>query len=205
MELYFLTSPVRMSGQLLSCVSAERQEAIARLAADEKRRASLSAALLLRYALETNGIDRSRLVFLRTEEGKPFLKGSEVEFSLSHSAGGAAVAISEEPVGADLERIREADLSVARLFSPPEREYIGENRRRFFEIWTKKEAFMKCDGRGLRIPLSSFCVLDPPIAERLWFSERDNFAVSVCSFKAGARISVHGVSPSELERFFLPV
>lgn len=49
-----------------------------------------------------------------------------------------------------------------RFFTVEEAEFINKSTDRnsaFFEIWTKKESFVKAVGKGLAIPLNSFSVL----------------------------------------------
>jgi 4'-phosphopantetheinyl transferase len=59
-------------------------------------------------------------------------------------------------------------MGVASQFSEPERGYIAEavdSRRALFEIWARKEAYIKGMGRGLSHPLGDFDVT--PIGEML--------------------------------------
>ena len=42
----------------------------------------------------------------RNENGKPYVSGNPVYFSISHSAGRAMIALSDKPVGIDLEFYR---------------------------------------------------------------------------------------------------
>ena len=95
---------------------------------------------------------------------------SNLRFSLSSSAGYAAVAVAwRRPVGVDVEKIRSTmtDLEVAkRFFSPSEnaalRSVTASSRALvFFRIWTRKEAFVKGLGVGLERELASFDVMDP--------------------------------------------
>lgn len=108
---------------------------------------------------------------LRFETGpydKPFIPGAhELAFNVSHTRGCALVAIGEHgPVGVDVERVDPA-LDVAalaeRCFSVVEREALRRLRpparlRAFFDVWTRKEAFVKALGAGLSHDLASFSV-----------------------------------------------
>ena len=96
-------------------------------------------------------------------EGKPRLapqRGHEgVRFNLSHSAGRAACAVSNDrDVGIDLERVRpvqDLDDLIRRICTDRERARLGasaEDRLAgFFQIWTLKEAVVKAAGLGLGI------------------------------------------------------
>ena len=100
--------------------------------------------------------------------GKPELAGgSGPFFNVSHSEDRIAIALGfGAPVGIDVERIRDGPQwpELARnYFAFQESEYIeslppAERSRAFFEIWTRKEAYVKARGQGLSIPLKAFCV-----------------------------------------------
>lgn len=100
---------------------------------------------------------------VRDAWGKPHLPGTPLHFNLSHSGDWCLLAVSRRyPVGADVERWRDG-LDLARLarrcFSAAEREWwesLPESGRlpAFFRLWTCKEAFVKADGRGIRLGLS---------------------------------------------------
>jgi Phosphopantetheinyl transferase len=109
----------------------------------------------------------------RSEKGKPYFKGllksfaadlPQVCFSVSHSGGWWGCLMGCEPVGFDLEVCRkgvEYEKIARRFFTPEEQELIlkdGENA--FFEIWVRKEAYIKYLGTGLAEGLSSFSVVD---------------------------------------------
>lgn len=66
------------------------------------------AYTLMRAVLNKRGVSDAELrkSFLFDEKGKPFLKDSDFEISVTHTDGMAAVAVSEGgPVGIDLEKI----------------------------------------------------------------------------------------------------
>jgi len=103
--------------------------------------------------------------------GKPFLSPASGStglcFNLSHSSGLAVFAFAHERnLGIDVELVRPdyAEEDIARRYFavqevndlqslPPEMRDQG-----FFNCWTRKEAYLKARGMGLRIPLDSFAV-----------------------------------------------
>jgi 4'-phosphopantetheinyl transferase len=107
---------------------------------------------------------------LRTNErGKPALRDNpqskELHFNVSHSHGTAAYVFSGEgQVGIDVEKIRsglEIEEIAQRYFSPSEIRELQSlpkdlRDEGFFLCWTRKEAYIKARGEGLRIPLRSF-------------------------------------------------
>ena len=91
-----------------------------------------------------------------TPEGRPFIKGSDVDFSLSHSGDLLVLLFSEERCGADVEKISERDYEgiAERMFPEEDRRYLAglapeEKAGAFFDLWTRYEALGKYDGRGI--------------------------------------------------------
>ncbi len=91
--------------------------------------------------------------------GKPFLSDGPC-FNLSHSGCYTVLAISEVPVGIDIEQQREEDCgSLARTaFHPDEQDWFFRmpTTRRFFDLWTLKESYLKLLGIGLSQEPNSF-------------------------------------------------
>lgn len=93
----------------------------------------------------------------------------EIHFSLSHSGYRVMCVISTAPVGCDVELVKDRNMNIARRFFTEE-EYAdimeqpddSAKADRFFRYWTLKESFIKCDGRGLGMPLDSFRIIIDP-------------------------------------------
>ena len=144
-------------------MSSSRKEYIHSLRHFEDKARSIAGEILAQRLLrEYYGITHAQLH--RKENGQPYLTGCDLYVSISHCGGKIACAISREPVGIDLERIRPVDLKLCRhVCVPEEKAYLLENHReyedrecqdpevlrRFFEIWTAKEAYFKKCGTGI--------------------------------------------------------
>ena len=103
------------------------------------RASSISAWTLLYDVLEDV---HSEICF--DADGKPYLANGP-HFSLSHSASLAAVLISNQPCGVDIEKIdNNVGVKLAERCL-----CANEQGRDFFECWTKKECLVKLDGRSL--------------------------------------------------------
>lgn len=158
-----LKDPARFA-EALSRVSPARREKVRGLRPDNARRLSLAAGLLLAEALEAAGVSGAEAETACGEYGKPYLpRRPDVQFSLSHSGAYAMCAVSDRPVGCDIQIAAPRSLRVAeRYFTQEEQARIfaqeTEEARQemFYRIWTLKESFIKCLGLGLRLPLDSF-------------------------------------------------
>ena len=76
--------------------------------------------------------------------GKPFFPARpELHFSISHTKGVVLAALSDAPVGADVERRREIpDVVRRRLFE------VEHGDLELFELWTLRESWYKLTGHG---------------------------------------------------------
>ncbi len=132
-------------------MSEEKKAAVVKLKRAETANQRIVADALARNALsEIGGIPADKIIFSTNEFGKPYAENVDLYFSVSHSEDVVICAVSERPVGIDVEKIRVVRFKTAERFATAqELEYIGENAERFFEIWTLKEAYFKCIGTGL--------------------------------------------------------
>ena len=107
------------------------------------------------------GEDPRRLLFRYGPNGKPALEGPPrgLAFNLAHSEALAVCAVARgcDALGVDVERVRpigDAE-ELARLAFPPNEvarlalHPDPERLRAFFEAWTRNEALLKAQGRGL--------------------------------------------------------
>lgn len=92
---------------------------------------------------------------LRTENGKPYIEGNPLYFSISHSGKHAIIAVCGKPVGADLEIFKDKshNLLISRFPSEEQEEITDE--RQFLLHWTAREAFIKMKGGTLANDLKS--------------------------------------------------
>ena len=91
-------------------------------------------------------------IFLYNEHGAPYLeKGPYI--SISHCKQGIAVAVSETPIGIDIESIRPLNDSLVRKTMNSEEQYqIAASFNpeiEFIRLWTCKEAYVKMIGTGI--------------------------------------------------------
>lgn len=117
---------------------------------------------------------------VKTEKGKPYFKYiPDLFFSISHKDEVTVIVLSDCEVGVDVEKIKKADLRVTRRFLKEEIDYITkcDSDRRFFEVWTKKEAYLKCKGTGISGGLNSVNVLNLPFETMAY----EDYIISVYS------------------------
>lgn len=144
---------------LIRPLTEERRDRILRCRRAETRRLGCAAGLLLAAVLPAYGLNPASL--LKGPQGRPLSPGT-TDFNLSHSGEGTVLAVSDHPVGCDLERLRIPPASFARrFFSDEEQRWIcGQSGMRqaeaFFRIWTARESYLKLTGEGLTVPLHAF-------------------------------------------------
>lgn len=116
----------------------------------------------------SGGGEKKIYPFEKDPLGKPYLPGHpEILFNLSHSSNGYAAAVIAEwseasAVGIDIERrFPYNELLVRKICHPAEAEAIldassqTEKQRILNQIWSRKEAILKCEGTGIRSALST--------------------------------------------------
>ncbi len=128
-------------------------------------RASLKIILSKYINVEPTAVN-----FVYNKYGKPFLdikNDTNISFNLSHSGNFCLIGITKNnKIGVDIEKINKdfSSLEIAKNYFS-EKEYLAltklpsnERGKAFFYCWTRKEAFIKAEGKGLSIPLDSFDV-----------------------------------------------
>ena len=170
LELYILEISKNLEkydfNRLLDALTVEKQEKINRFHMFEDAQRSLIGDILARYAVcKRTGVKNKDIVIRANEYGKPILlEPNGIHFNISHSKKWVVCAIDNNPVGIDVETINQIDFDIAkRFFSKGEYNAIlsqSEEMRLkyFYMIWTLKESYTKALGKGLSIPLNSFCI-----------------------------------------------
>ena len=138
----------------LAEVSSERRDKALGFRFELDRRLSVAAYLLLKEALQRGYGLVGNPRFAYWPNGKPFLPDHpQIHFNLSHCPKAAACAVSDGPVGIDVEVIAPVDEAVARrVLSDAELASVrasDEPDVAFARHWTQKEALVKLTGVGL--------------------------------------------------------
>ncbi len=169
--------------ELYHCLPQERKEAVDRARNENIVRKRIYTGAFLQHVLaEELGVSMEQLQYVYNQWGKPELDRNgmleasiyeetiqqrirNLHFNLSHSGDYIVLVVSDCPVGIDVEyKTKGYDTLAKRCFRPEEYEDIlnaGEEeaqKKRFLEYWTMKEAYIKCVGEGMRIPLNSFLI-----------------------------------------------
>jgi len=168
---------------LLPLVSQEKQDRIKKFRCFQDAQNCLLGDILARVEIcRATGLNCRQIDFSLNPYGKPFLTNSpHIHFNTSHAGHYIACAVANTPVGIDIELMRPIDLKIAqRFFATDEIKYVMDSDQldRFYEIWTKKESYVKFDGQGLYKPLFSFSIFDP--AERLFYHKIFENEEAIC-------------------------
>ena len=189
-----------------NCLSGYRRRSISGVKNEQVKKLSLCAETLLIKALQIECCDIPLPLLIEADEyGKPYLRGQEFSFNISHSSHFAACALADYPVGLDLQIRTAARKSlIRRFFSEAEQEAIfgtNEPDSAFTRLWCRKESFLKAIGIGLRLELASFDLSD--FSQSFLYAgteymfhefQRDDLFFCICAQQAHA----HGDYPPEI-------
>jgi 4'-phosphopantetheinyl transferase len=169
--------------------------------AEDRIRSLLGQMLIRKLVADAASIPFLHISFIAGPYGKPALANGDLQpnFNLSHSGEWVLCAISDAPIGVDVEQIATADLAMAKqFFAPAEYRFIAGapdarlQHERFFAVWTAKESYIKAVGMGLSLPLDSFTtvadgrlITEGVIDGQRWhfasYALSPNYAVALCS------------------------
>ncbi|MDL2261558.1 4'-phosphopantetheinyl transferase superfamily protein [Methanimicrococcus sp. OttesenSCG-928-J09] len=196
---------------------SERREQVLRYLHPKDKARSLAAGLMMSFVLGIT--DDSQIQY--NPFGKPYLSGSpeysespdsfasSVHFNLSHSGDYIVLAVDENEVGIDIEKILPYSDDIARkCFVSEEYRWLKQQKDvdSFYMLWTAKESVMKACGKGLQMPPESFNVLpveDGPhlIDGKIWFLSwqiHDGHQICVASEKEISEINIISLSKTDL-------
>lgn len=147
-----LPDPKECQG-VLDGLLPERREKILRYAYVRDRKLGLAAEWLLKEVLQMHEKNEADITY--GYNGKPEIDG--LYFNLSHSHEVAVCAVSNSPVGCDVEKIDKAREKIATHFFTPQEmmhlnQFNGEKKdEEFYRLWTMKESYIKMTGEGMKL------------------------------------------------------
>lgn len=186
-----------------------------RLPHSEKERAAklgeraarwLACRIALRAVLARHCGERTAQTdFLTTAAGKPYLPGREIEFSLAHTDGAALIALSDHPIGVDIENTqrtvriaaprRAALIATAAALLPETPLPQHDGSESFIQAWVRLEATAKATGDGLGPLLSRAGVFGPQNGADIKANERHCRCADLVlpeDYRGAVAIAMHG-------------
>lgn len=152
---------------------------------DDKKRTLAGRILLRKMIKERYGREDFTLSF--NENGKPTL--DFCFFSISHSGDIAVCAVSDYPVGADVQYMSDfKKREKYMLFTASESGYVNERdyEQRFYTLWTMKEAYIKAIG-GKTADMAYIELVTPKLGINKKFGDfifktekQGNYILTVC-------------------------
>ncbi len=189
LHLWLVDQRTLSDDTLNSCrqwLSDEEQEKLAQYKKPGLARRYLATRATARHCLSqySDSIGPKDWQFGTDDNGKPRLENSNMalEFNLSHSGDWVVMAITEHPVGVDVEHItRKTSHSLLQIaqhyFHRDEIRQLetlegDQQRLYFYQLWTLKEAWLKGVGTGIATGLDRVCLsLQPDGAVSLTLDE----------------------------------
>ena len=141
--------------KIYSQIRKEKQNKIDKYIKEESKKRSMLGEYLLQKLLKEERIDYNKIQIKTNKNEKPYIENKKIYYNISHSYDYVITAISEKPIGVDIEKIRKIDSKTINMFATSkEKEYILSEKKglekRLFEIYTLKEAYIKMKGLALK-------------------------------------------------------
>lgn len=174
----------------------------------DKNRFTICRALLKILLAKTTNLDVSKVSIEKDENKKPYLSSHpHLFFNVAHTEGCGLIAISNKPIGVDIEKINPSfDYSkiLEQVFTGIEIAELMNSEfplRAFYHQWTRKEAVVKAMGIGITDFIKEVPCLDG-IHESSFGSFNSIKSMEVSTFEfdgnyIGALACSNGISHSE--------
>lgn len=135
-------------------LSEERIKKIEQFRFAKDKKLSAMTELLLQYALKERYGQHVKLEIATTSSGKPYFKDMQgIYFNLSHCQEGVACAISDQPIGVDIQNVVDCDEIMLKMVCTDEEleevKMVPDMNQAFTRLWSMKEAYFKCIGEGI--------------------------------------------------------
>lgn len=170
----------------LAEISEQRREQAVKFKHELGQRLCVLAYQLLKQGLsEVYGIEENP-VFEYNEHGKPSIVGHpEICFNLSHCKEAAICAISDQPVGVDVESVRSFNESLVRYTMNEDEirqiESSEDQAVAFIRLWTMKESAMKLIGTGISNDMKHV-LQQEGLNFETFVDAQSRFVYSICRF-----------------------
>ena len=170
----------------LGKISGQRREQAVKFKHELGQRLCVLAYQLLKQGLsEVYGIEENP-VFEYNEHGKPSIIGHpEICFNLSHCKEAAICAISDQPVGVDVESVRSFNESLVRYTMNEDEirqiESSEDQAVAFIRLWTMKESAMKLIGTGISNDMKHV-LQQEGLNFETFVDAQSRFVYSICRF-----------------------
>lgn len=170
-HLWFVQDELEDVDALLACLTPAELQRLERLRVATMRRQFVITRAAIRTVLSGcfPEINAQEWVFSANPWGRPVIVNPEVRgrvsFNIAHTDGLVVIAVSSSgDIGVDVEKTSRTARALAladRYFSAAEATALRAlpaalQQRRFIDLWTLKEAYIKACGKGLAIPLRGF-------------------------------------------------
>jgi 4'-phosphopantetheinyl transferase len=210
--------------------TAEREQETRFYFARDRRRYLITRALVRTVLSRYVSVPPKEWIFSTNAYGRPEIVNAQarearLSFNISHTSGLIVLAVSaRRALGVDVENVRAREVSIEiadHYFAPHEVAVLkaapaNEQRYRFLEYWTFKEAYIKARGMGLSLPLDKFSfdypddravqiAIDPELADdaarwQFWQCRpTPEYLVAICAERIGTQ------SPSLIVRQAIPL
>lgn len=170
----------------LAEISEQRREQALKFKHELGQRLCVLAYQLLKQGLsEVYGLTENP-IFEYNEHGKPAIVGHpEIFFNLSHCKEAAVCAISDRPIGVDVESVRAFKDSLVRYTMNDAEirqiETAEDQAVAFIKLWTMKEAALKLEGMGISKDMKE-ALCQENLSFETFVDSKRRFIYSICQF-----------------------
>ena len=170
----------------LAEISEQRREQAVKFKFELGQRLCVLAYRLLKQGLsEVYGMKENPL-FEYNEHGKPSIVGHpEICFNLSHCKEAAICAISDQPIGVDVESVRSFNDSLVRYTMNEDEirqiESAEDRAVAFIRLWTMKEAALKLIGTGISNDVKQV-LCQEELKFETFINPKRRYIYSICQF-----------------------
>jgi len=165
---------------------------------------SLYGKLLLQEGFIKFGNNATLNDLQYSPHNKPYLSDESLSFNISHSGNFVVCAMSDEvdSIGVDVEKIKKVDINdFQQIWTEGEWDLLMKNDiHLFYEYWTRKEAVIKADGKGMTLELDKIDVRNSIVElnDKLYFLKsldiHANYVLHISSIKSFDKVDLIYVS-----------